>query len=52
MAYPLGEAKPGPLRAKIDRRLNLEIHGGELSSHGGLLPYRVCDHARGLAEWG
>jgi hypothetical protein len=32
MAYPLGEAKPAPLRVDFDRRLKLEIHGGKITS--------------------
>ncbi len=38
MAYPMGEAKPGPLRADFDRRLKLEFHGSDISSDGGLFP--------------
>ncbi len=40
MAYPMGEAKLDPLRVDFDRRLNLEFHGGDIFSDGGLFPYR------------
>ncbi len=52
MAYPMGEAKLGPLRINFDRRLKLEFHGSDISSDGGLLPYRELDHALGLTELG
>ena len=52
MADPMGEAKLGPHRVDFDRRLKLEFHGGEISSDGGLLPYRALDHALGLTEAG
>ena len=45
MAHPMGEAKPGPLRVDFDRRLKLEFHGSDISSDGGLFPYRELDHA-------
>ena len=48
MAYPMGEAKLEPLRVDFDRRLKLEFHGSDISSDGGLLPYRELDHALGL----
>ena len=50
MAYPMGEAKVEPLRVDFDRRLKLEFHGSDISSDGGLLPYRELDHALGLTE--
>ena len=50
MAYPMGEAKVEPLRVDFDRRLRLEFHGSDISSDGGLLPYRELDHALGLTE--
>jgi hypothetical protein len=52
MAYPMGEARLGPLRVDFDRRLKLEFHGSDISSDGGLLPYRELDHALGLTELG
>ncbi len=52
MAYPMGEAKLEPLRVDFDRRLKLEFHGSDISSDGGLLPYRELDHALGLTEAG
>ena len=52
MAYPMGEAKLEPLRVDFDRRLKLEFHGGDISSDGGLVPYREFDDALGLTELG
>ena len=52
MAYPMGEAKLEPLRVDFDRRVKLEFHGSDISSNGGLLPYRELDHALGLTELG
>ena len=48
MAYRMGEAKLEPLRVDFDRRVKLEFHGSDISSDGGLLPYRELDHALGL----
>jgi hypothetical protein len=50
MAHPMGEAKPGLLRVYFDRRLKLEFHGSDISSDGGLLPFRDLDDAFGLTE--
>jgi hypothetical protein len=49
MAHPMGESKQGLLRVGFDRRLKLEFHGSEISSDGGLLPYRELDEALGLS---
>ena len=52
MADPMGEAKLGPLRVNFDRRLKLEFHGSDISTDGGLLPYRGLVDALGLTELG
>ena len=52
MAYPMGESKLRSLWVDFDRRLKLEFHGSDISSDGGLLPYRDLDDALGLTELG
>ncbi len=48
----MGEAKLEPPRVDFDRRAKPEFHGSDISSDGGLLPYRELDHALGLSELG
>ncbi len=48
----MGEAKLGPLRVNFDRRLKLEFHGSDISSDGGLLPYRELDDAFKIVRHG
>ena len=52
MADPMGEARKTPPRVNFDRRLKLEFHGSDISTDGGLLPYRKLDDALGLTELG
>ena len=50
MVYPIGAAKPGPLRVDFDRRLKLEFHGSKLTWDTGLLAYRELEHALAMPD--
>jgi hypothetical protein len=45
MAWPMGEAKPGPVLVDFNRRLKLESRGSKISSDAGLLACRELDEA-------
>ena len=50
MVYPMGAAKPGPLRVDFDSRLKLEFHGSKITWDTGLLAYRELEHALAMPD--
>ena len=48
MANATGEGKPPPPSVALDRRLKLELHGGRITSDGGVRAYRGLQNALDL----